>query len=452
MGEAFARIVAFAATVYVARRLGADTYGIVVLATSVMVYVGRLADCGVDLLGVRDVAHEPGRLHDLVPRYNGARLLLALPLTVGTAGLGWVVLTPAEGRVLALFALTLWPIALGTRWVHIGLGQPGVVSLARGATEGVAALLIVLFVHAADDVGWVPLASVAGETLGTLLLFRALPKAAALWRPVLQPEVVGSLYRRSWPLVMHALLGLLIMNSDFFVLRMYNGPATLGHYAAAYALVSFVANVGQSYQMSLLPFVTRLAGNPAQQAALSQTAAAQVLAVTLPLAAGGCLLADRLLPTVFGPGYVSSVEPLQILIWSIPVALTRNVAQSVLIARGRQDLMLQTSAWAAAINIALNVAVIPVWGMVGATVVTVATELVRLIPMLAINRESGVPMVSLARCVRPLVAAVVMAAVIAAWPLPALPSVLVGGLVYFCALWLVGGLRLRRGALPELVV
>jgi O-antigen/teichoic acid export membrane protein len=452
VGEAFARIVAFAATVYVARRLGADTYGIVVLATTVMVYVGRLADCGVDLLGVRDVAHEPAQLPGLVPRYLGARLFLSVPLAIVTAGVGWLVFTPAEGAVLMLYASTLLPIALGTRWVHIGLGRPGVVSIARGATEGLAALLIVALVHTPDDVGRVPLAVLAGETLGAVLLFRALPNATVLLRLVLRFEVVASLYRRSWPLVLHALLGLLIMNSDFFVLRLYNDSATVGHYAAAYALVSFFINLGHSYQMSLLPVVTRMAGDPAQQARLCQTASAQVLTITFPLALGGCLLADRLLPAVFGTGYLSSVSVLQVLIWSIPVAVTRNVVQSLLIARGRQDLMLQTSAWAAASNIGLNLLVIPTWGMIGAATVTLATEVVRLGPMLAFSRESAVPLLSLKRCRRPLLAGCVMGVVVAASAMPAVPSVLVGTLVYICTLWLSGGLRFRRGALPELVV
>jgi O-antigen/teichoic acid export membrane protein len=48
--------VAFAGGVYLARTLGPDLYGVVVLATTVIIYGARISDCGVDLLGVADVA------------------------------------------------------------------------------------------------------------------------------------------------------------------------------------------------------------------------------------------------------------------------------------------------------------------------------------------------------------------------------------------------------------
>lgn len=452
-GEALARIAAFAATVYLARRLRADAYGMIVLATTIMAYVGRLSDCGVDLLGVRDVAQDPARLPKLLPSFLGARLLVAGPLILLTAGVGLLAFPPPEGAVLAAYAFTLLPVALGTRWVHLGLGRPGIVSVSRGATEGLTALLIVALVRDPVDVGRVPLAAILGEGLGAFLLLRALPRATTTLNALLRFDVVVSLYRRSWPLVLHALLGLLILNSDFFFLRIYRDSATVGHYAVSYALVSFFVNLGHSYQFSLLPAVTRLVDDPGQQGHLYQAAAAQVFAVTFPLAVGGCLVANELVPAVFGSGYDPSVIPLQILIWSIPVAVMRNVAQSVLIARARQDLMMRSSAWAAASNVALNLMLVPFWGMTGAAMVTVVTESVRLVPMLTFIRRTGVPMASPRRLWRTLLAGGVMAAVVVGVALPTVwLSMALGALVHVCTLGLIGGLRFHRESLPEPMV
>jgi O-antigen/teichoic acid export membrane protein len=451
-GEAAVRIVAFLTTVYVARRLGADAFGVVILATTIMTYVSRLSDCGVDLLGVRDVARDPQQLPVLLSSFTGARLLVAALLIPVTAGAGLLALPAPEGVILATYALTLLPSALNTRWAHLGLGRTGVVSASRGAAEALTAVLVITLVRAPQDVGRVPIAAVAGEALGALLLLVALPRRAPVLKPGLRPDAVASLYRRSWPLVFHALLGLLVMNSDYFFLRIYLGSATVGYYAAAYGLVGFVLNLGQSYQFSLLPAVTRLDGEPERQGRLYQTAAAQVFAATLPLAVGTCLVAESLMPAVFGSEYAPSVLPLQILIWSVPVALMRNVVQTVLIARERQDVMFRTSAWGAGANVALNVVVIPFWGMAGAAMVTLATECVRLVPMLRFLRRTGVPLAPLRRFWRTLVAAGVMTVVVmAAGPRNVWLSVIVGALAYIGALYLAGGLRFRRGTLPELV-
>lgn len=451
-GEALARIVAFGVTVYLARRVGADAYGVVILATSVMAYVGRVADCGVDLLGVRDLAHDPTQAPALIQTYLGARLFVAIPLTILTAGAALLWLPPGEGEILAAFALTILPMAFGTRWVHIGLDQPGIVAIVRTTTECLIALMVVALVHGPEDVGRVPVAAVIGESASVLLLLRALPRRGWAARVVLRFDTVKSLYRRSWPLVHHALLGLVIMNSDFFVLRLYRDSATVGHYAVAYTLVSFLVNLGQSYQMSLLPVITRAGNDPIKQSALCQTAAAHVFAVTWPLAVGGSLVADRLLPAVFGSAYLPSVAPMQVLVWSIPVALTRNVVQSLLIARGRQDLMMRTSAWAAGSNLALNFAIIPFAGMQGAAAVTVVTELVRLIALVVSTWRSGVHTISLSRMWRTLFAGGAMALILATAPVPVWVSIPLGAAVYVSTLWLLGGLRFGRGVAPELVV
>ena len=60
-----------------------------VVAATVMAYVGRVADCGVDQLGIHDVARNRAQLTDLVSAYVGARLLVSgtiVVLLVAVAG------------------------------------------------------------------------------------------------------------------------------------------------------------------------------------------------------------------------------------------------------------------------------------------------------------------------------------------------------------------------------
>lgn len=452
-GEAVARLVGFGATVYLARRLGADTYGVIVLATTLMAYVGRISDCGIDLLGVHDVAHDRARLVALLQQYVGARLAVATALIVVIVAAGLLVFPQPDGAIVAAYAFTLAPIALGTRWVHLGLEHAGVVSLSRTATELVVALLVVTTVRGAGDVIHVPLAQIIGEAAGAYLLLRALPRAATAVHAVIRVDVVAALYRRSWPLVLNSMLGLVIFNIDFFFLRIFRGSATVGYYAAAYALVSFVLNVGNSYQMTLMPLVARAMGDPSRERRLYHDAIAQVFAGVFPIALGGCLIAHRIMPEVFGSAYQPSVAPLQILLWALPVALLRNVAQGVMIAHGRQAQMLRTSMFAAASNIALNVAMIPLLGMTGAAIVTVLTESARTIPMIWMLRRTGLPMAGPRRFWRTLVAGAAMAgAVLALHGLSVWLVVPVGGLTYIGVLALLGGVRLRGRRLPELLV
>ena len=453
IGEALARVVSFSATVYLARKLGADVYGIIVLATAIMSYIGPVMDAGVELLGVHDVAHDPARLPSLLPTCLGARLLLAGILIVLVDAVGLLLFPQAEGVILAAYVFLLAPMALSTRWAHLGLEHPGIVSISGIASELLTALLIVIMVQSAEDVIHVPLAQILGESLAAFLLMRALPKITTTVREFFRPAIILTLYRRSWPLVVNALLGLVVFNSDFFFLRIYRNSATLGYYAAAYALISFFINSGKAYQMTLMPAVSRSLGDPSRERALYHSAIAQVFTGVFPVALGGCLVAPRLMPSVFGPEYYPSVLPLQILLWVLPVALLRNVAQGVMIAHGRQDQMLRTTTLAAMSNIVLNLALIPMLGMMGAAIVTVASESVRTVPMLRLLSRAGLPMAPPRRFWRPLLAGLAMATVVLLAPLPSVwMSVAAGGMTYVLALYLAGGIRFRRGTLPELLV
>ena len=405
------------------------------------------------MLGVRDVAADPAQIQHVVPSLLAARLLIAAGLIVVTGAAGLLLLPQPDGAVLAAYAFTLIAIAGGTRWVHIGLEQSGRVALARIAGEGLNAVLVVLLVRGLGDLGRVPALQVAGDGIAAILLLWFLRQAGLRLTAALDWSVVRPVFRRSWPLVLHALLGLLIFNVDFFFLRAFRDSATVGRYAAAYTLISFVLNLGVAYGMSLLPAITRLSGDPSGERALYDKAMAQAFAAALPIAVGGALVAAGIMGVVFGSAYAPAAAPLRVLLCTLPVALARSVAQAALIARGRQDQVLRSVAWAAVVNIALNFALIPRYGMVGAAASTLITETVRTILSLAYVAREGLPLPPARRFWRAALAAAAMAAALLAVRPPSFwVALALGAASYALVLLLAGGIRLRPGRLPELAV
>jgi O-antigen/teichoic acid export membrane protein len=311
--------------------------------------------------------------------------------------------------------------------------------------------LIIVLVRQPEDLVRAPLAQLLGEGVGAFLLLRLLPSGLARVRARLDPGAIRPLLARSWPIVGHSLLGLAIFNSDFLFLRAFRDSAAVGLYAAAYTLISFFLNLGAAYTMTLLPVITRLRDDPAEAKVLYDGSMAQVMTGALPVAIGGFLVAGGVIDLVFTPAYHASTLPLQVLLWTIPVALIRNVSQSALIGYGRQDQLLHTVAWAAAVNVVLNLALIPRWGMLGAAIATLATEVVRTMLAVRYAWRLGLPMTSPRRFVRIALAALTMGlAVWLAGALPVLATIAIGALTYGVALTVLGVLRFRRGALPEL--
>lgn len=451
LGEAAARIIAFGATVYLARTLGASVYGVIVFATAILLYLTFLTDCGVDALGVREVAAAPDALPTLVPSTLGARFMVGIALTLVTIVTGLFLLPQPDGAILAAFALTLPIYALGTRWVHLGLEQAGRASIGRLVTEIVMVGVVLVAVRGPEDLTRVPVAQIAGEAVGVLILLRLLPRTVRTLPLVLAPARARALLTESWPLIVHAMLGLAIFNSDFIFLRIFRDSTAVGIYAAAYTLISFFLNLGATYTMTLLPVLTRVREDRTASQSLYDGSLAQVLAGAIPVAVGGFLVAPRLIDLVFGSEYLAASLPLQILLWSIPVALIRNVSQGALIAYQRQDQLMFTAAWAAGTNVVLNVALIPTWGLAGAAVATLTTEVLRTALAARYAHRLGLPLSPLWRFRRVAFATLVMAA--AVWWLGATHIALVvigGACAYALALAAVGGISFRRGALPSL--
>jgi len=208
-----------------------------------------------------------------------------------------------------------------------------------------------------------------------------------------------------------------------------------------------------TYGQSLLPTFTRLKPDPAQQRSLYHAAMAHVYAGAMPLAVGGSLVAGGLLLLVFGPRFVTAATALVILLWTIPVAFFRNVPQTALIAAGRQEWVFRFTLVSAVLNLALNLAVIPRWGMLGAALATLGTEIVRTAITLRGAIRAGFPLPSPARFWRASVATLAMVeALLLVRPGPVVASILLGALTYGAVLILVGGIRLRRGKPPELTL
>ncbi len=452
-GEAVARIVAFGATVYVARTLGASAYGVLELAGAIILYFSRVADGGFDLgLGVREMAARPDEASELASSALTARALMSLGLVAAIGSVGLFLLPAPEGPVLAAYSLTLLAVGIGSRWVHVGKERTRLVAVARTVGEAGFVLLVLAAVRSPEHLIRVPFAKFAGDLLAALILLVGVYRLGIRVRPKLDLARLKPLARRAAPLVLSAFFGLMIYNADLIFIRAFRGQADVGHYAAAYTLISFLSNLGIAYSLSLLPTLTRLAVRRDEQMGLYHTAHAHVFAVGFPIAAGGALLAAPIIGLVFGGEYAPGAAALAILIWSIPLALARDLPITALMSGGREDAIVRLTGKAAAINLVLNFALVPTLGIVGAAIATVITEGARMALAVAAARQLDFRAAPVRRYVRPLAATAGMAVVLVLLGERSAPLLIVAGASsYLVLLWAVGGIH-WRGGVPTLEV
>ena len=149
---------------------------------------------------------------------------------------------------------------------------------------------------------------------------------------------------------------------------------------------------------------------------------------------------------------------LAVLIWYLPLSYANGLTQYVLIAANRQRFLTLAFIIAFAFNLAANLTLIPRYGYLGAAVVTVASEIVLLVPFQWAARRAA-PGVSLFGESRHAILATAVMAPVVWWlrdALHPLLAIFAGVVVYPTALWTLGGLtadqlRILSSALSPVV-
>lgn len=445
-GETVARVLAFLAMLVVARRLGPAMYGVIGVASGIMLYLHQLADAGAELAGVPVVARQREGLSELVSSVLSVRLVIAAALTVLVVVVGVFALPQPDGAILALYALGLVFVALGTRWVFVGMQQAAWVATARIAGELTTLVLVLALLSGVGEVAMVPIATLVGGAVATAIMLFALRGVGVHPRLTSDRQASRELLARGPHLVGFTLLGLVLFNADLIFLRVVSGQVAAGYYAAAYTFIAFAANLSVAWAHSVMPSLARFERADEERNTVYQTSMLLAYAVALPVAVGGILTAGPLIRLIFGAEYAAAATALAWLLPAVPIAAVREIAVVALIGSpGGERRLIRINATCAVFNVAILIPVVPVYGMVGAAIVTVLTEVLRLALAFRSARQEGFQPPAVPRFAKlALAAGAMIPALLLAGNRP-FPVILgIGAIVYAALLLATGVLRLGR--------
>lgn len=421
-----ARGLSWGLSAVMARKLGPSGSGAYWFAVNLWLYASIIADFGLGTWLTREVARAPASARAAVAESLGLRValsLIALPVLVGVAAVDAAIgLGGASWRiVLTVFLLGMGLLpgsvsAAGTALfnAHERMTFPASVQLFSAALTtfaGVAALLL--------GYDYVALGVVSlGVNLVTAAIFAT--ATARTFFPLgvaFRPRAQLALIRETLPLMLNSLLNTVFFRVDVQVLQ-GQGSSMVGYYTNAYKIVDTAGAIPSSFVLALFPMLSRRAagsdGDPA--AALSRVYALALkllVGVALPLALLISFGARDLTRWLWGDSFLPhSAIALAILIWFLPLSFFNGLTQYVLIAVGLQRRITPAFALAAVFNFGANLILIPRFSYVAAGAITIASEVVLLVPFL-ISLRHHVPVgPAIVAALRPLPAGIVMGLVL----------------------------------------
>lgn len=373
----------FVLTLTLAHALGADGIGQYAYAFAWASVLSVPAVLGLTPLVIRHVAgyRERGEwslLRGLLRRANLAVLLCSATMVVGGTAAA-LVLDRSQPEFLypVLVGLLLVPIIAVTSIRQATMQGLGRVVLGRTPETIVApALFLVLIFVAWSDLGhafsatWAialqVTASLAALLVGIYMLRRVLPHHVTVERAQYE---MSSWVRSAIPLLLFSLVQAISVQIDIILLGGIDGASSAGIFSVVTKLAGLVTFVMLAVGYALSPLIARLYVS-GEHAALQRTvrrAAVFVFLAALPVAAGIVAFAGPLLG-LFGTEFDAGRTALVVVVISQLLFAAMGFSGTVLVMTGRESLLVRGVVVGAVLSIALNVLLIPPYGLNGAAV------------------------------------------------------------------------------------
>ncbi len=252
--------------------------------------------------------------------------------------------------------------------------------------------------------------------------------------------------RVSAPFIVQMALAPIYLRIDVLMLSYFQGSAAVGLYEAATNIFYRFNIFARMSNRALMPFLTREYVAIGQRVRRYIRAAAKYhTALGIPLMVIGLMLADRLIPFLYGNEFADSVLVFQLLSSITILRLLNNTLAISLTSTDRQGWRSAIIALAAGVNIGLNLVILPRYSFRGAAVTAIFTEIFFGSALYLVLRQRVPHPFNFKQFVRPFLAGLIMAGVIwvthDAWlPLP----LFAGGLAYVISLLALGTFSARE--------
>jgi PST family polysaccharide transporter len=367
-------------TVWVARYLGPGDYGVLSSTVAFVALLGAFASLGLDVIAVRELSRRPDDAASILGTALGLRAMAGVAGALLACGLGLAFGLAKSGPLLVLVLLSctlmFQPADVVDYWFQANLRSQLTVTAKLIAFAAAAGLRVALILHDAP-VEMFALAALVESLLAALALGVAYARGTGPGRWRFDARAARGLLADSWPLMISGGAVMLYLRIDQVLLRALVGPAEAGAFAAVLPFTECWYVLATSLSVSLAPVMVRIhAASPERfYLRLRQMFRAAVLG-GVGIAASVSLLAAPLVPLLFGPAYQASAPVLAINVWSVVFVFLGMTENLWMIAENRTRIRLVKTLIGATSSVALNLALAPAFGALGAAISAVAAQLV----------------------------------------------------------------------------
>ncbi len=373
----FNAIFGFLSTIVLARYLAVEEFGRFTFVYTLISFTVLLVDFGGFQIITRELSRDKEKAKGIVGSAFALRIFISAILLVSVILV--TRLTQADFSTKAAIFIVIVPqlfFALNTIFVAVftsdnRFGFDAIMQIASRGLEFLAIILVVYF-----RLGFIALF----VAIGAAYLINGFLGLALYWKsygaPVLSFKVkyCKYLFFESLPIALTTFLSIAILRVDIFVLNIFKGPTDIALFNVPYIFIYTLIIIPQSFVSVIFPVLCKLGSAKERDAFIFsyQKAFKLLYLVSLPASMVLICLSDTILQFTYGDKFSASSDALKIMGVSVIFIFLTSLNTFSLVSIKKQHLSTISTATAFALNLVLDLLLIPKYGYLGASIATSA--------------------------------------------------------------------------------
>ena len=365
-------------TMLSARYLGPSGYGLINYAASLVAFFVPIMQLGLNSTLVREIICDPEHEGETMGTALAMTLVSSIACVIGIATVS-TFLNKGETQtiivcVLYSFLLIFQSLEMIQYWFQAKLLSKYTSLTILAAYVIVAAYRIGLLV-AGSSIYWFAISQAIDFAIIAVVLLVLFGKISGSKLKVSAQRAV-SMLARSKHYIFSSMMITIFAQTDRIMLKLMMNEAAVGYYSAASSCATLTAFVFVAIIDSARPSI--LEGKQKSDEAFQQgmkTLYAVVILLALLQSAAITVLAKPIIWILYGAQYGASVEALRIIVWFTTFSYLGAVRDIWILAEKKQKYLWMINLSGATSNVVLNAVLIPLFGVNGAAVASLVTQI-----------------------------------------------------------------------------
>jgi len=394
--EFWVRVFGILGAIYLARTLSKGSFGKWSYAYAFLQYLMILSDYGINSrLGVREVAKDVNKINFYFANFFSIRFLISLFSFLIFSFVFALFYKGFMQKFLILTIVAVIPYSLIQEWVFRGLEKMEYITLGRFFQGFTFLLFIYLLVKSDKDIFYIPLGRLVSLSVVSFI-FVFLFYRMGLFQNFLKNidiNFLRSILKVGFILVLSSLMVKVYYNVDTIMMGIFRSMEEVGVYSALYNFVLGLVSIRNVILGAVFPTLSRVKILP-KKVFIRKIVFIEILSSSLGLIAFlvAIFFNKFWINLIYGSKYISdlSLKVFNILMVTPLIIFVDLVFPSLLITAEYEKYYFLVTSIGAGLNFILNLFFIPRYGMVGAAITTLLSELWVLFASLYFNIKLGI--------------------------------------------------------------